>query len=238
MDFSNTLIRCSSLGYIMTEPRNKSDKEAGNLSETAKTHLIDIYVSQKYNRQTDLQNKFIQKGLLVEEDSITLYSRLAKSFFKKNETHLSNDFIKGTPDLFVGDNIDTATHIIDIKSSWDIFTFFRNKVSDINKNYWWQLQGYMCLTGATKATLAYCLIDTPAILINDEKRKLMWKMGCATSESPEFIEACIELEKLMIYDDVPLHERLISIEFERDENAIKSIENKVKKCREFLLQIN
>lgn len=234
MDISKTLIRCSSLGHIMTEPRNKADKEAGNLSETAKTHLIDIYVSEKYGRKTDLQNKYIKKGLLVEEDSITLYSRIKGWFFKKNEYYLSNKYIKGTPDLYIGSTIQKAKHIIDIKSSWDIFTFFRNKIKDVNDLYYWQMQGYMYLTGAKTASLAYCLIDTPAVLVEDEKRKLMWKMGVATSENSEFKEACNELERLMIYDDIPINERLIEFKINRNNEDIKKIKLKVRKSREFL----
>jgi hypothetical protein len=79
----------------MTESRTKND-----LSETTKTHLIDVYVANRYGRQEDIQSKFIEKGLAVEEDSITLYSRIKKDFYKKNEDHLKNSWIKGTPDLY------------------------------------------------------------------------------------------------------------------------------------------
>lgn len=237
MDFSNILFRCSSIGYLMTEPKSKADKEAGNLSEGAKTHLIDVFVSTKYGRQTDIQNRYLTKGMMVEEDSITLYSRVKKTYFKKNEKHLHNAFIKGTPDLFTGLEIEAADTIIDVKSSWDIFTFFRTHTKDINSLYWWQLQGYMALTGARSANLAYCLINTPEILINDEKRKLMYKMGCATSESDEFLQACMELEKAMIYDDISIHERLIEFEIERDEIAIQSIYSKVEKARKSLADL-
>lgn len=233
MDFSNTLFRCSSLGYIMTDPRSKNEV----ISETCKTHLIDVYVSNKYNRQTDIQNKYIQKGLLVEEDSITLYSRVKKEFFKKNDEHLSNEFIKGTPDMFSGESVHNAEMIIDVKSSWDIFTFFRVHTKDVNSQYYWQLQGYMALTGAKTARLAYCLIDTPELLITDEKRKLMWKMGAVTEESPDFIEACAELDKVMRYDDIPLNERLIEFEIERNESDISKLYDRVKLCRNYLCEL-
>lgn len=237
MDFSKTLFRCSALGYLMTEPKSKADKDAGNLSASAKNHLTDIYVSNKYGRQTDIQNKYIQKGLLVEEDSITLYSRVTKKFYKKNETSIDNGFIKGTPDLYIGNSIKEAVHIIDIKSSFDIFTFFRNINGNLNDMYYWQVQGYMALSGAKSASVAYCLVDTPAVIINDEKRKLMWKMGCATEENPEFIEACRELDRLLTYEDIPLHERLIEFQVERNDDDINLIYKKVEKARLHLQQI-
>lgn len=234
MDFSTTKFRCSSLGHLMAEPKAKKDKDEGNLSEGAKTHLIDVYVSKKYGRNTNIQTKYTNKGLQVEEDSITLYSRLKKNFYKKNESSLNNDFIQGTPDLFTGTEIYHADTIIDVKSSWDIFTFFRTLSKKINDLYYWQLQGYMALTGARSANLAYCLIDTPFMLIEDEKRKLMYKMGAATSENKDFEEACIELEKSMIYGDIPMEDRMIEFPVERNDDDIQTLYEKIKKARIFL----
>jgi hypothetical protein len=234
MDFSTILFRCSSVGHLMTEPKTKAAKEAGELSESAKTHLIDIYVSNKYRRQTDVQSKYISKGLLVEEDSITLYSRMKKRFFKKNEDGLSNDFLKGTPDLYEGTSINSATHIIDVKSSWDIYTFHRVLTKGINDIYYWQLQGYMALTGAKKATLAYCLIDTPPSLIEDEKRRLMYKMGSISTEDPAYQEACTELDRLMIYEDIPIRERVIETEISRKDEDISAMYAKIQKGRQWL----
>lgn len=237
IDFSNTLFRCSSLGHIMTEPKSKADKEAGNLSESAKTHLIDIFVSTKYNRQSDVQSKYIQKGLMVEEDSITLYSRLKKKYFRKNKERLSNRFITGEPDLYEGPNIYEADVIIDTKSAWDIFTFFRNKTKSLSSDYYWQMQGYMGLTGARKAIVAFCLVNTPEILIGDEKRRLMYKMGVATDENEDFIQACGELDRLMKYDDIPMHERVIEFEVERCEEDIQAAYKKIAKCRQYLNEL-
>lgn len=234
MDFSNTLFRASGVGHLLTEPKSKKDKDAGNLSEGAKTHLIDCYVSAKYNRQSDVSSKYITKGLMCEEDAITLYSRLKKRFFKKNEDHLHNEYLKGTPDLFEGTDIMRATLIVDVKVSWDIFTFHRVLTKDVNDLYYWQLQAYMALTGAQKATLAYCLIDTPLILLEDEKRKLLYKMGAATTENSDYIQACEELEQLMIYKDIPLNERMIEFQIQRNDEEIDLMYAKIQKARAWL----
>jgi hypothetical protein len=222
--------RCSSLGHLMTESRSKSEP----ISETTKTHLIDVYVSEVYGRRTDISNKYIAKGNQVEDDSITLFSRVNKEFFTKNEKHLSNEYIKGTPDLFKGESIEKATEIIDIKSSWDIFTYFRTKGKDMNKLYYWQLMGYMALTGAETATLAYCLVDTPDTLVNDEKRKLHWKMGLIDDQNPDFIEACEKIDKLSKYDDIPLKDKVYTINFERNETDINRIYQRVMEAREWM----
>lgn len=229
-----TKFRCSSLYQLMTEPKLKADKEAGNLSETTKSYLIDLFVEEKYGREQDIFNKYMQKGLMVEEDAITLYSRVKKSFYKKNEERLENEFIKGTPDLFVGESINQADEVIDIKSSWDIFTYYRNFVKDIPQAYYWQLQGYMALTGAKTSRLAFCLVDTPEVMINDEKRKLMWKMGVATDMDDAYIEAADRLERAMKYGDIPISQKVCEFIIDRDEAAIDKIYIKVSKSREYL----
>jgi hypothetical protein len=218
------LFRCSSLGHIMTEPRSKSEF----LSESCKTHLVDVFVSNKYGRNTDIVNKFTAKGMLVEEDSLTIYSRYKKNFFMKNEEHFKNEFIKGTPDIISEDRI------IDVKSSWDIYTFFRNNAAKINKNYYWQLQGYMWLTGKKVSSLAYCLINTPDALINDEKRRLMYKMNVIDDVNSDYQEACEQLDKLMVYDDIPLEEKVIEIEIQRNEEDIERLSKRVVDCREYM----
>ena len=89
MEANKILFRCSQLGKLMTEPRSKTE----TLSETTKKYLAEVYASVKYGRKKDIVNKYIQKGLMVEEDAITLISRLNKKMYLKNGTHLKNDFI-------------------------------------------------------------------------------------------------------------------------------------------------
>ena len=238
MDFSKVLFRCSSIGNLMVEAKTKEDKQAGKLSETSKTYLVDIYVSNKYGRNNEFTNKYVEKGLMVEEDSITLYSRIKKDFYKKNEDMLSNDFLKGTPDLYVGETIQQAERIIDIKSSWDIYSFFRTISKPLNKTYYWQMQGYMALTGATSATLAYCLIDTPEVLINDEKRRMMYKMGVATEVNELYMEACKLIDFNMSYEDIPLKNRLLEYEIERNDEDIDTMYKKITNARIFLQELD
>lgn len=222
--------RCSSLGHLMTESRSKSDP----ISETTKKHLVDVFVSSKYGRKTEIKTKYTNKGLEVEEDSITLYSRATKQFFKKNEDRLSNEFIQGTPDLYLGESINIADLVIDIKSSWDIFTFFRASQDSVKKLYYWQLQGYMALTGAKNAKLVYCLIDTPFHLIEDEKRRMFYSMNAGTTDNKDYQEACDEIEKNLTYPDIPFQERYFEIEIERNDADIEKLYNKVIECRNYM----
>ena len=238
MDFSKLLFRCSQLGNLMTDPRSKKDKESGELSETTKVHLLDVLVQNKYDRRTDISNKYTMKGLMVEEDAITLYSRVKKEMYLKNEEHLSNDYIKGTPDLFTGESIKAANIIIDIKSSWDIFTFFRNITKGLPDMYYWQLQGYMALTGAKNGVIAFCLVDTPETFIDDAKRRLMWSMNAGTTENPDYIEAAALIDKSMIFSDIPMTERVIEFEIDYDADGIEKLYSRIDKSRLYMKELN
>lgn len=76
----NILFHASSSGNLMVEPREKAAKERGDLSETTKKFLIEVFVENKYGREKEISNKYIEKGLKVEQDAITLYSRHTKKW--------------------------------------------------------------------------------------------------------------------------------------------------------------
>lgn len=227
MNFDNYLFHPSSLGLIMTESRTKDQ-----FGETCKSHLMECYVSQKYGRYKDITNKYIEKGIVAEEDSIDLYSVVKKKLFIKNTEVMRNEFFVGTPDLIEGKTV------IDLKTSWDIFTFFGVMAKALDKRYYWQLQAYMDLTGAEQGKLTYCLVDTPLKLIEDAKKKLMWTMAVIDPDTDEaYQKACEQVEKNSIYDDIPMEDRYIEFTIDRDQDAIDKAHARVIECREFLNQL-
>ena len=204
------------------------------LSEGAKTHLMDIWISETKRRKADVNNKYIEKGLAMEEDGITLFSRIKKTMFKKNEQPLVNGFIKGTPDLFIGESIGSANTIIDIKCSWNANTFYRTFTKGINNLYYWQGIGYMWLTGARNFNLAYCLVNTPESLIEAEKRQLWYKLGQPQDDNENWLNACSAIERNMIYDDIPLREKMLEYSVEYSQSEIDLLTKKIIAAREYL----
>ena len=141
----------------------------------------------------------------------------------------------GTPDLFEGETIQTATRIIDIKSSWSIHTFFQTMAKAIDKGYFWQLQGYMDLTGAPAASLVYCLVNTPESLVQGEKNSLAWKMAVIDRDAdPLYLEACEAIDKESYFNDIPIEDRWIGFEVQRDQASIDRAHERIGECREFL----
>jgi hypothetical protein len=231
MQWNDTHIRASSVGYLMTEPVTKADKEAGLLSKTAQKHLLEVYIAEKYGRKKDIQTKQMKKGVEVEQESIDLLSMYLKMPFNKNEQRFTNDFISGSPDIIDNDRI------IDIKSSYDLWTFIGNIPDKLDSLYYWQMQSYMWLTGAKSALIAYCLVNTPESIIEQEKYYLLKKMDVATEESPEYVKEAMKIEFNMSFDDISIDERVLMFKVERNEDDILRIQQKVEKAREFLVEI-
>lgn len=230
MNWSETLIRASSVGYIMTEPVTKADKEAGLLSKTAQRHLLDVYISNKYNRVKDIQTKQMKKGIEVEQESIDLLSMFLKKPFVKNTERFSNKYITGLPDII-------DDEIIDIKSSYDLWTFLGNIPDKLDNLYYWQMMSYMWLTGKNKATIAYCLVNTPDNIIQQEKYYLLKKLDVISEESPEFVREAMKIELNMKFDDIAMEERILMFDVSRNEDDILRIQQKVERAREFLQDI-
>lgn len=201
-----------------------------NLSETAKSYLREWYISEKYGRKQAISSKYLTKGNVAEEESITILNDYflqndRQILLKKNTEFFENEYMIGTPDILHSDEV------FDTKTSWSIFTFPWFDIEITNRDYYYQLQGYMELTGKKKASLCYVLTNTPEFLIFDECRRESYARGLGGEIPPELEE---EMRKLHTYDDIPLSERVKIFEVKKDEDAIRQIREKVEVCRNFL----
>ena len=221
-------IRCSQIGNIMTNARSKKEV----LSKTTISYLELLSVENTFGRKKEFSPKYITKGINVEDKSISLSSDVLKlGFMWKNEESFENDFITGTPDVIKGDIV------LDVKSSWNIFTFPHHskklKNIEILKKekplYYYQLQGYMWLTGKKTSYLCYCLVDTPDSLIEYEIKQEMKKQK-ANEENAE-IRAFVE--KNHKYDDIDNRLKIKAFQIDYDENVIEEIKQRILECREF-----
>lgn len=222
--------RCSSLGLLCSK-----DKAGSGIGKTAITELLKQYVQWQYNRTTEVHSKELEKGKAAEEDSITLYSRLTKDFYKKNEELLENDFVRGTLDLYKGESIRNADMVVDLKTPWDLITFTNSRFSTPPKIYIYQLNGYADLTGAKDIRLAYCLVNTPDYMIEREKYYMASKMNVIDAqEDPRYIDNCKQLDINSRFDDIPMSQRMFEFRIKRDERIIDEIHETVRICRDWL----
>lgn len=211
--------------------RYEKVKQNIHLSDTCKTHLCDLYTVAKYERFEDIKSKYMEKGLLCEEDGITLYCLYKQAqganfvYHKKNKTRLDNDYISGEWD------IEDDERITDIKINWSIFQFMRTASKPIKSLYQWQDDGYMWLTGKKLGRTAYCLVNTPEQLLIKEIKSLEYGF---IGSAEDLIEATAELRKNHAFDDIPLCERVREFDVEYDESRIERIKTRVTECRKFL----
>ena len=222
-DFSDYKFRCSALGRLMTNSRSKTEL----LSKTTQSYLKQLHTEEVFNRRFEIKSKYLDKGIMVEEESISLYSKVSNQLFIKNKERFTNDFITGEPD-----NVDSK--IRDLKSSWSFETFPLHSTDIPNKDYYYQLQGYMALTGLEEAELIYCLVNTPDLLIEDEKRRTSWKLGFL--ELP--VELAMEIEDNMRFEDIPEPMRVKVFEVKKDNAVIDQIYDRVELCRNYLNELS
>lgn len=148
------------------------------LSETTKSELDKIGIEAKYNRRKNVTSKQMQKGKDIENDSIDIYSILKGELFEKNiiRTIDKNTRLTGEVDI-----IDESTgEIIDIKSRYDVFTFFELDPEEQKKNDKWQLVGYSILyPEAKKVTIANVLTNNTddAIMLSLKNEEYKWQNG-------------------------------------------------------------
>jgi hypothetical protein len=202
------------------------------MGETCKAYLMQLWIEATYGRRKEFTNKYIEKGLETEEDGITLYSLAKGEYFTKNTERFENNFVCGTPDII------TETEIVDIKSSWDIFTFHDNLHKATNKNYKYQLMTYMALTKKKVARLVYVLVDAPDFLVEREKDYLARNMGLIDRDAnPDYLKACEEIEKSMRFGDIDKKKRYIEITIEYDPDLMAEVYQRIKLCRGFMNSI-
>ena len=135
--------RASSLGRIMTDAQaidpalltedlavisrktKKSDEEKAmlaplkeqSLSAGAKTYLDTLAKEFVYSYERTISSKYLEKGLMVENDSIELYNSVFFTSLEKNTERRDNEWITGECDIAA------PRKIIDIKSAWSLDTF-------------------------------------------------------------------------------------------------------------------
>ena len=225
-DFSKHKFRSSSMGSLMTQPRSKKDREDGVFGLSAKTFMREEWLKHVYGYEKDINTPSMQKGVLVEDESIALYSKLIKHTLFKNLEYYENEYVTGTPDIVVQDRL-----VIDIKSSWDVFSFM--KVSKPSTMYYTQLQAYMWLTGAPEARLVYVLSNTPESLVFDEVRKKTYSVD---EENYQEIEDRIRQQHT--FDKIPLDQRIKKFKIERDEEYILRMQETIARARGYMSKIS
>ncbi len=172
------------LGKLMTSSRTKGEA----LSQTAKSYIIQKAKEDFFEYRSEINNKYLTKGLAQEQDSINLLNLVRLEDYKKNEERVENEWLTGCCDII------TDTSIIDIKTSWSLDTFPATtyELKDLS-DYEWQGRAYMWLYDMPSFELCYVMVTT----------------------APEIMGE-YENGALHYVDHIAPEKRITSITFERD----------------------
>lgn len=203
------LIRCSSLGKIMTEPTAAARKAGEVLSVGAKTHVRQLAAQEIFGIDFEVRAKQMDKGIECEQDAIALLNRVRGLALTKNTERRTDGFITGECDLF--DAQRRRGH--DLKCAWSAATFPILPADAEDREYEWQARGYMLLWDADEWEVNHALVDTPERLIGSEPITMH------------------------IVSHIPEHMRLTTWTVKRDAAMEEAIRERVRAARDYCAEV-
>lgn len=228
-------------------------RENPELSKTTTSELRKIYRQEKYGRTFMFTNKYTQKGILQEEESITLLSNHLGVPLFKNKERRSDNFFTGEPDLTPNAKIKRGR---DVKSSWSLDSF-PWKDDSLDSGYEWQNQVYAHLWKCDGWHTDFCLVNATDRMVFNEKMKYFYALGQPEPDDENYKAICREVEKNMIFDvprfirdypgfdfdnedldfSIPESDRVVSFEVEYDKSKIEELKERVVMARKYLNQL-
>jgi hypothetical protein len=187
----------------MTSPRTKGEV----LSETAKTYIRSIAKEDFYGYTSTLDNKYLSKGINQELESIELLNAVRFEDYQKNTERITTDLLTGECDIITDDTI------IDIKTSWSLETFPATTDEAHDKDYEWQLRGYMMLYNRPYSELVFCMVSTDPDLLNAWDNKTIHEV-----------------------DHIEPRFRVTVVQYDRDEAIESQLIEKLKAAQEYYVE--
>lgn len=186
----------STNGALMTEPRSKAAKEAGELSETAKTLIAEK--ATEIVKGSPIKGPLtydMKRGMALEHSMRYLLSQYWKPIDATSLQH--NGVWMATPDglLRNGDPCD-------IKCCNEVDTMrFGDEVPDgdwealksWNKTYAYQIVTQAAACGSTYANLIYCTDKIKAIPLSEKDQAIIFGVGLHSEHDGLIAQSCQEI---------------------------------------------
>jgi hypothetical protein len=189
----------SSIGKLMTNGRGKNE-----MGQTAKSYIKQVAKENFYGYRSQINSKYIEKGLSQEQDSIDLVNTVRFEGYIKNTVRMVDELMTGEADIITNDSI------IDIKTSWSLDTFPVMAEDGYDAIYEWQLRAYMRLYDKPKAELIYCMVTTSNELLNE------WEN--------------LDIHRV---DHIAPEKRITVLSFDRDEAKEQEMVERLELCTEY-----
>lgn len=162
-------IRASAVSQIMADPKTIKQKEAGEISQGAKTYLENWVRSEVYERRENIEISATRKGTEMEAAAIEKINSHLGIELKKNAEWRQDDHFTGECDCISDDAI------WDVKNS---FTFAQQPIFEMQpeKKYLEQGQVYLELFGKENFTLARVFCTSPLWILEKELKTAMYQI--------------------------------------------------------------
>lgn len=203
------------------------------------SRLKDIYTKEKWGKEVISVAKdyvpAVLNGTLSEGKSLSIVSELDGHDYKVHKKLIKNRYLKGILDCYLGASVKKIHRVVDIKTASSMQSLLSLvKDEETQSKYYWQIMGYLAITGADEGEVCHCLVSYSERIINDEINKFLQRTKNLGFDG-EYIESQIHRIKFnMTFDEIPIEQRVVRFKVERDESAIKNIYDKVKFCRGWL----
>lgn len=230
-------------------------KESGEdeLSSGIITHLDDVFRAVFWRRRRHVSNKYLEKGLLSEQQILDLASKADNEFYIKNSERYSTEYLEGEWDNFY-------KKIRDVKANYDLKTFDE---ADLSSLYEWQIKGYSImakeifkLDHLPDGELIYGLTNNPEHHIKNEITRQFYAHGNPNDDDEKWIQVKRQTERNMIFDidmfkkdypyyhfeneildfDIPDVFRLKKFDVFTSQDDFENIKRRVLMCRIYLTQ--
>jgi hypothetical protein len=209
------------------------------LSDTTIEYLMEWYAWEVEGMipvsKESLDMLETKKGKMAELQSGALLNFVDDAEYKQHKDRISNDFLSGEIDFYLGEHIYAATNVTDAKNAWDYPIFLKKINKGLENGQKEQIQGYGDITGAKELYIANTLVDNPDEILEEMMFKVLKKVGGGTFETPEFKAEWPKWERSMKFKHIDPHKRVFKIKVEPfTEFEKQKVYDRVKICREWL----
>jgi hypothetical protein len=224
----------------------KKDKP-DSLPTGAKSYLDEVFDEIYWRRKRLLNSKYLDKGLMNEQDVLELHSKIDGVKYWKNDKFFQNEYVQGTPDNIFEEIVRDA------KANYDLESF---RKAHLSTGYLWQLKAYLWLSNLKNAQLMYGLVNNPKHQIDNAITSIFYALGCPADDDETFISAKMQIERNMIFDhrlfieenpnyvfqnpvldfDMPENMRVKKFDLTLEDNDIHNMKSRVTLARIYLCE--
>ena len=213
------------------------------LSDTCIEYLMEVYAWETEKMipvsKESMDILSISKGKKQEEQARVLLNFVDDVEYKVHKERISNDYLSGEIDFYLGNSVLEAYNCTDAKNAWDYPGYLKKINNGLENGQEDQIRGYGAITGASMLYIANCLVDCTEQNVEEVKWRVAKKFDAVSIESPEFLKEWARWERSMKFSHIDPYKRVFKIKVEPFTSfELQKVYDKVKICRDWLYEFD